>query len=105
MIRAPGLDMEYGEDAAALLKELVWDKELVATTQYREGDISYLSLGDPATKVPINAALVMAGLARVQRSRTRSAFYDRLKEEEDKARKNRLNLWQYGDNYDSDEGL
>lgn len=104
MIRAPALDQEYGEDAAALLKELVWDKPLVATVQFKDGDVSYLSLGDPETKVPINAALVMAGLARVQRSRSRTAFYDRLKEEEEKARKNHLNLWQYGDNYDSDDG-
>jgi len=106
-IRAPAADAEFGVDAAALLKELVWDKQLVATVQFKEGQganaVSYLSVGDPATKVPINAALVMAGLARVQRSRTKSAFYERLKEEEEKARRQRLCIWQYGDLPDSDD--
>jgi staphylococcal nuclease domain-containing protein 1 len=97
LIRVPGLESDYGVDAAAFLKELVWDKELVATVQYKEDNVSYLSVGDPDTKVPINASLVMNGLARVQRSRSRSAFYDLLVEEQEKAKKNRVNMWQYGD--------
>jgi len=106
-IRAPAMTAEYGVDAAALLKELVWEKALVATVQFKEGEgaqqVAYLSLGDPETKTPINAALVISGLARVQKSRTKSAFYERLKEEEEKARKARLAIWQYGDLPDSDE--
>jgi len=102
-IRAPSISADYGVDAAALLKELVWDKQLVATVQFKEESVNYLSLGDPETKIPINAALVMSGLARVQKSRTRSAFYERLKEEEEKARKARMNIWQYGDLPESDE--
>eukprot|EP01128_Nolandella_sp_AFSM9_P003365 TRINITY_DN1442_c0_g1_i1.p1 TRINITY_DN1442_c0_g1~~TRINITY_DN1442_c0_g1_i1.p1 ORF type:complete len:947 (+),score=364.09 TRINITY_DN1442_c0_g1_i1:83-2923(+) len=101
MIRAPTLEKDYGEEAAALLKELVWGKPLVATIQFKEENVSYMSLGDPETKVPINAALVMAGLARVQKSRSKSAFVDRLRDEEQKARKARLALWAYGDNDDS----
>jgi len=106
-IRAPSINADYGVDAAALLKELVWDKSLVATVQFKEGQgnetVSYLSLGDPETKIPINAALVISGLARVQKSRTKSAFYERLREEEEKARKSRLNIWQYGDVSDEEE--
>jgi len=105
-IRAPSISADFGVDAAALLKELVWDKPLVATVQFKEGQgaetVSYLSLGDPETKIPINAALVISGLARVQKSRTQSAFYQRLLEEQEKARKSRLNIWQYGD-VDSDD--
>lgn len=108
-IKAPSLSADYGVDAAALLKELVWDKTLVATVQFKEGQgadvVSYLSLGDPETKIPINAALVISGLARVQKSRTKSAFYERLREEEEKARKSRLNIWQYGDVDDDDDEL
>lgn len=102
-VRAPRIDQDHGVDAAATLKELVWDKKLVATVQYKDGDATYVTLSDTeGTKTPINASLVAQGLARVQKSRTQSAFYETLLEEQKKARERRLNIWQYGD-LDSDE--
>jgi len=106
-IRAPSLDQEYGEDAAVLFKELVWGKNLKAIIQFedvQEGSACYhLQLGEAEKKTNFNALLVIQGLARVDRVDSKQEFYKRLQEEEDKAKKARLGIWQYGAVPDSDE--
>jgi len=102
-IKSPSLDEEFGRDAAALFKELVWGKTLIASIQGYEGGKAQLSLGDPEAKMPINAALVTAGLARVERRRRQNKYYEALQKEEAKAKAQRTMMWQYGDAPDSED--
>jgi staphylococcal nuclease domain-containing protein 1 len=99
-ILPPAIDEDWGQEAAEFLKELVWGKTMMANVEYR-GDNGklYLSLGDRESQVHVNAALLRAGLARVERLRGRhlQAMYEKLKEEEDKARANHSYIWEYGD--------
>lgn len=97
------MDEEFGRDAAALFKELVWGKTLVASIQGYEAGKAQLSLGDPEARMPINAALVTAGLARVERRRRQNKYYEELQKEEAKAKVQRTMMWQYGDAPDSDD--
>lgn len=66
-LNCPDLDDEWGRDAAAALKSLVWGHELVANPQSQEGNVTTLILGEPEGKVHVNAAMVRQGLARVER--------------------------------------
>jgi len=106
-VTTPPLDDEFGRDSAILFKELVWGKTLVATSYNDrfggEPGVTQLSLGDPGSKIFINAALVMSGLASVERRKRANDFYQTLKAEEEKAKQQRLNIWQYGDLPDSDD--
>jgi len=102
----PKMEDEFGKDAAAFFKQLVWGKTLTATSykDYVTGGVT-LVVGDPATSITINGALVAAGLARTERRRAGNQFFQALKLEEEKARKDHLNMWQYGDIPDSDEEM
>lgn len=110
-IQAPGLDDDFGEDAAAYFKELVWGKTLLADIQSVDGEgsdaVYHISLGDEETKTNINGALVIQGLARVESRKQNRVlskdFYDKLQKEESNAQKSRLCIWQYGAIPDSDE--
>jgi staphylococcal nuclease domain-containing protein 1 len=101
----PDLDDEWGRDAAAALKSLVWGHELVANPQSQEGNVTTLILGEPEGKVHVNAAMVRQGLGRVERRYEPylQQLIDRLREEEQHARTNHLNMWQYGDIPDQEE--
>jgi len=102
----PRLSDEFGKDAAACFKELVWGKTLTATiNQDRDGNPTLVVGTDRETSITINGALVAAGLARTERRRTTNAFFTALKEEEEKARRERVNIWQYGDIPDSDDEM
>jgi len=130
-IRAPALEDEFGEDSAALFKELVWGKTMVAQIQFKEGDDDYkpkkggkeeqkedksntrrnvvyhVLLGDKEEMTNVSGVLVMEGLARVEgRRKTRVVnvdFYKKLGVAEAKAKSSRLAIWQYGAIPDSDE--
>jgi staphylococcal nuclease domain-containing protein 1 len=66
-VKTPSVNDDFGRDAAAFLKEMAWDKVMVANVQWREGNVAYLVLGDPETQVHINAAMLRAGLATMPR--------------------------------------
>jgi len=104
-IKAPKLEDEYGPEAAEFLKELVENKTMMAHIEYKEADSLYLSLGDRESQVHVNAALLRAGLARVERVRGRhlQPLIEKLREEEDKARTAHTYIWQYGDPGSDDE--
>jgi len=114
-VRSPTGEDEFSRDAAAFLKEMVWDKQLVANVQFRtyqqDTTVVYLVLGDPDAKFLVNSEIVRHGLARVDREsfgdyrrddRT-SELISKLREEEAKAMKERINIWQYGDVGSDDE--
>eukprot|EP01121_Diplochlamys_sp_Union-15-3_P000451 TRINITY_DN1040_c0_g1_i3.p1 TRINITY_DN1040_c0_g1~~TRINITY_DN1040_c0_g1_i3.p1 ORF type:complete len:830 (-),score=222.02 TRINITY_DN1040_c0_g1_i3:50-2539(-) len=111
-IRTPSEGDEFCRDAAAFFKELVWDKPMLAKVQNREKlrngeELCSLILGDPETESHVNAELLRNGLARVERARylnrAISALYNSFREEEQKAKTERNNIWQYGDALSDDE--
>jgi len=72
---------------------------MMAHIEYREGDSLFLSLGDRESQVHVNAALLRAGLGRVERVRGKhlQPLIEKLREEEDKARSAHTYIWEYGD--------
>jgi len=105
-VKAPGLDSDYGLEAAELLRDLVYGKEMLANVEYRDAEgRAFLSLGDKDNQVHVNAALLRAGLARVERVRgkSQSQLIAKLKEEEEKARSSHSCIWEYGDPGSDDE--
>ena len=98
-VRTPGLDEDYGQDAAMLLRDLVLGKTLLANVEYKDGNKLFLSLLDNETHEFVNGAVVRAGLARVENVRSRhvNPMVERLRDEEDKARSAHSFIWEYGD--------
>jgi len=81
---------------------------MFANVEYRDPDGKmHLSLGDAQSGVHVNAVLVNAGLARVHKRevkfRRATHLVAKLMEQEQQARKNHSNIWQYGDIPDEDE--
>jgi len=105
-IKVPSLDEEYGTDAAIFLRDLVAGKPMMANLEYKDADRFFLSLVDRESQVFVNAALLRAGLARVEKVRGKHVqpLIEKLKEEEDKARSAHLYIWEYGDpGFDDEE--
>jgi len=98
-LKTPPIEDETGKEAAEFLKELVWGKTMMANVEKRENNIFYLSLGDRESQVHVNAALLRAGLAKVERVRGEQykEMMEKLKEEENKARSGHFGIWEYGD--------
>jgi staphylococcal nuclease domain-containing protein 1 len=93
---------DFFDDFCAFFRQLVDDKKLTATIEWRDGPISHVSLADASTH--INCAIVREGLARVTKKgrHTADKTLAMLIEAEEKARAARINLWRYGDD-DDDE--
>jgi len=98
-VKPPTLEEEYGKEAAEFLKELVWGKTMVATVEEQTNDKLLLTLADPESMIHVNAALLRAGLAKVEKRRERrlQKLLEKLKEEELEARTKHIYLWEYGD--------
>jgi len=99
-VKTPELDEDYGQEAAIFLRDMVMGKTMVANLEYKDGSRWFLSLGDRESQVMVNAAILRAGLGRVdydKRQRHAHALIEKLKEEEDKAKKSHAYIWEYGD--------
>lgn len=99
-LKTPPVEDEYGREAAEFLKELVWGKTMMANIERRDLEgVLHLSLGDRESQVHVNAALLRAGLARVDKVRGDQyrEMLDKLREEESKARSTHSGIWEYGD--------
>jgi len=101
----PKLTDEFGKESATYFKELVWEKTLDATLYTDYNGNHSLVVGDPKASITINGALVAEGLARTEKRRTGNQFFQALKQEEEKARKDHVNMWQFGDIPDSDDEM
>lgn len=104
-IRAPPLDAEHGDEAAEVFKLAVENKSLIATVPYRNGPVHYITLTDSETNASVNMTLVTEGLAKVDKHRDKhhQQLIDKLKEEESKAKKQYLGIWEFGDPGSDDE--
>jgi len=98
-VKVPGLDEDFGEEAAQFLREMVLGKTVMANVEFKDGNVFYLSLGDRESGVHVNAALLRQGLARVERVRGKylQPLIEKLKEEESQARAHHSCIWEYGD--------
>jgi staphylococcal nuclease domain-containing protein 1 len=107
-VKCPGVEEDFGEEAVVFFRELVWGKQLVAKVEYREGATLYVTLFDQANTadLTINVAMLREGLGRVDTRTKKQQLGDLLAKltlEEAVGKKERLNMWQYGDCYDEDE--
>jgi len=104
-VKSPKFTADYGQEAAELFRDLVWEKELVGIVQARDRTgVAFLNLGDPNSKTHINAHMVKEGYARIEnRPKEKDPLYLKLKEEEDIARLNKIGMWEHGTVPDSDE--
>eukprot|EP00899_Mesostigma_viride_P011044 jgi/Mesvir1/19941/Mv13205-RA.1 len=123
-VKVPPTEHEFGVEAASYLSEMVQGKTVMAKIVDREaatgkpggpnppgkgtgkgtgGNLLVLTLRDPAASTTVNAAMLQAGLAVCEKPRgPLAADILKLMENQEVARRERLNMWQYGD-ADSDE--
>ncbi|KQJ97123.1 ribonuclease TUDOR 1 [Brachypodium distachyon] len=119
-IKVPGLEDDYGQEAAEYLSECLLSSSKQFRAMIEERDVSggkskgqgtgatlIVTLVDAETESSINAAMLEEGVARLERSkrwdtRERKTALQNLEQFQEKAKKERLRLWQYGD-VESDE--
>eukprot|EP01117_Protostelium_nocturnum_P000963 TRINITY_DN11291_c0_g1_i1.p1 TRINITY_DN11291_c0_g1~~TRINITY_DN11291_c0_g1_i1.p1 ORF type:complete len:937 (+),score=382.46 TRINITY_DN11291_c0_g1_i1:147-2957(+) len=103
-LKAPALNDDFGEDAAEYLSELVFGQDIVANIEYEDDDALYLSVFDRDSNQYVNAAMVNAGLSRLEsvRGKQYESVISTLKGEEAAARQKHNGIWQHGD-IDSDD--
>mmetsp|Transcript_10014 Transcript_10014/g.24959 ORF Transcript_10014/g.24959 Transcript_10014/m.24959 type:complete len:920 (-) Transcript_10014:25-2784(-) len=104
-VKVPELTAEFGEDAAYMLRDLVWGKTMMANIESRNNGEVQVSLGDPGTNVLVASALVEAGLARPEKRREKylESIMRKLNQHAEKARAARRGMWRYGDIPDDEE--
>eukprot|EP01018_Ginkgo_biloba_P017900 Gb_32409 [translate_table: standard] len=114
-IKVPGLEEDFGHDAAEFLSDctLRSSKDLMAMVEERDtsggkvkgqgtGTVLIVTLVDVESGTSINATMLQEGLARLERkkkwdTKERQSALDNLEEHQEKARQGRWNIWQYGD--------
>eukprot|EP00640_Fibrocapsa_japonica_P000834 CAMPEP_0113935162 /NCGR_PEP_ID=MMETSP1339-20121228/2371_1 /TAXON_ID=94617 /ORGANISM="Fibrocapsa japonica" /LENGTH=728 /DNA_ID=CAMNT_0000937219 /DNA_START=1 /DNA_END=2187 /DNA_ORIENTATION=- /assembly_acc=CAM_ASM_000762 len=131
--KPPGVGDEYGREAAVLLNEYGWGRELLARVLGRDPETGalrlalYVSQGQgeegaataATANLSLNETMVEEGLARVPKSAEREAarmaklggtaasvaadLIQGLKGAQETARKQRAAMWRYGDVGDSDD--
>ncbi|XP_074569657.1 ribonuclease TUDOR 2-like isoform X1 [Curcuma longa] len=122
-IKVPNLEDDFGQEAAEYLSELTLNnsKEFRAMIEEQDtsggkskgpgsGIVLMVTLVDTEGELSINAAMLQEGLAKLERkkkwdTRERKTALDTLEEFQVKAKKERLNIWQYGDVQSDDEEL
>ncbi|OIT04627.1 PREDICTED: ribonuclease TUDOR 1-like [Nicotiana attenuata] len=120
-VKVPGLEDDYGQEAAYRLSELLLSgpKEFRAAIEEKDasggkvkgqgtGTVFLVTLVDPETDVSINATLLKEGLARMEKRRRwepkdKQQALDELEKYQTEARQKRLAMWEYGDVESDDE--
>ncbi|KAF8068404.1 elongation factor G [Scenedesmus sp. PABB004] len=121
-LRVPGLDEEFGADAAATLAALVGGgRRFTATVVRRErgggarekhprkaADKLFVSLVSEDGEVDVAKEMLLAGMARLPklhkvRDPVAKAAISALMDQQDEARKGHTGMWEYGDPGDSDD--
>jgi len=111
------LDTDEGHDAASMLQEVAWGKDL-SCAMFGPDDDNRLAvtLMDPSGKETINEEMVAAGMARIVKKPASDALarrmakgtdvYDlfgKLSKAQERARRSRSGMWRYGDVGDDDD--
>lgn len=117
-VRIPELEEDYGQEAAEYLSSMIGDKILMAKVVDKDtsggkvkgqgtGTKLSVTLHDVEPAQSINASMLEAGFARIEKknrwdSKEKQAELDKLAEFQETAKKQRVNIWHYGD-VESDE--
>ncbi|CAN4088652.1 unnamed protein product [Withania somnifera] len=120
-VKVPGLEDDYGQEAAYRLSELLLSgpKEFRAVIEEKDtsggkvkgqgtGTIFLVTLVDPESNVSVNATLLKEGLARMEKRKRwepkdKQQALDELEKFQTEARDKRLAMWEYGDIESDDE--
>ncbi|KAL9241835.1 hypothetical protein vseg_015899 [Gypsophila vaccaria] len=120
-LKVPSLEEDYGQEAAEYLSELTLSasQKFNAAIEERDtsggkakgqgtGTVLLVSLVDEESSSNVSAALLKAGLARLEKrrkwdSKERKAVFDELEEFQQEAKTRRRGMWQYGDIQSDDE--
>ncbi|XP_015069758.1 ribonuclease TUDOR 1 [Solanum pennellii] len=119
-VKVPGLEDDYGQEAAYRLSELLLSgpKEFRAVIEEKDasggkvkgqgtGTVFLVTLVDPESDISINATLLKEGLARMEKRKRwepkdKQEALDELEKHQTEAREKRRAMWEYGD-VESDE--
>lgn len=120
-VKVPCLDEDYGQEAAEYLSELtlgnpreframIEEKDTSAgkTKGQGTGTVLLVTLVDVEAGSSINAAMLKAGLARLEKrnrwdTMERKSAIDNLEEFQEEAKTSRSGMWEYGDIQSDDE--
>ncbi|KAG0277464.1 hypothetical protein BGZ95_005896 [Linnemannia exigua] len=112
-VKVPEIKDDFGIEAANRFRDLVAGRQLVGVVEQREHNVMHLTLYDPnVSQDPdrsLNAELVRDGLAtvfvksRYARHPGNQALVSKFQESTALAKRERLNLFEYGDNTADDE--
>ncbi|MCO5577351.1 hypothetical protein L7F22_031180 [Adiantum nelumboides] len=117
-VRIPELEEDYGQEAAEYLSSLIGDKVFMAKVMEKDTSGGKVKGQGTGTKLSvflydvdpgksINSLMLQAGYARIVKKnrwdpKEKQEELEKLGEFQEGARKQRLNIWQYGD-FESDE--
>ncbi|XP_062091486.1 ribonuclease TUDOR 1 [Humulus lupulus] len=120
-IKVPGLEDDFGQEAAEYLSEqtLSSSKEFRAKVEERDasggkvkgqgtGPIISVTLVAVDAEISVNAAMLQEGLARLEKkkrwgSKDKQLAFENLEKFQQEARTGRLRMWRYGDIESDDE--
>jgi len=93
----PGINSESGEKAAYSLKDLTWDKKLVANYVYEDSKTKYCVLSEKGTTDPkktVNYQMIAKGLAKVNKPVEMPIELEKIfAEEETLVSEKKLGIW------------
>jgi len=104
-LKVPTINMENGEKAAVLLKDLTVEKKVVANFVYEDGKRKYCVLAEKGKgdiKQSINFALISKGLAKVDRP-LELPYEKEWQEEEDVVSEKKVGIWNTLELEDNDD--
>ncbi|CAH9104639.1 unnamed protein product [Cuscuta europaea] len=116
-LKVPGLEDDYGQEAAFRLSELLLssNKEFRAVIEEKDtsggkskgqgtGTVLMVTLIESeADGISINSIMLKEGLARMEKRRIPKPILDELEKSQSEARQKRRGMWEYGDVESDDE--
>jgi staphylococcal nuclease domain-containing protein 1 len=90
---------EYSSLGLKAMKEDLQDRTLDMNVEYRVTGVAYVSFTDPSTNEDVGKNLIMDGMLMAEKKggRKLAKLVDSYLEAMNKAKKDHLNIWEYGD--------
>ena len=90
---------DYASSGLKALKEDVLDRKVKINVEYKIGTLEYVTVTEPTNNEDIGKNLVTDGLMMVEKKggRRLAKLVNSYIEAQDSAKKNHLNIWEYGD--------
>merc|ERR1719323_913171 len=92
-------DEEYAASGLKALKDDVLDRQVKINTEYKIGTLEFVTISEASNSEDIGKNLVTDGLMMVEKKggRRLAKLVNSYIEAQDAAKKNHLNIWEYGD--------